>query len=83
MAKVGRPKNYENMQPYEQAQHDRRIAMASMREDQLEAVEKARAALLEFEQQWSESYDLYSPETPRAWQTAFWAIHNAFPKEES
>jgi hypothetical protein len=83
MAKVGRPKNYENMQPYEQAQHDRRIAMASMREDQLEAVEKARAALLEFETQWSESYDLYDADTPRNLQRAFWAIHNAFPKEES
>lgn len=83
MAKVGRPKHYENMQPYEQAQHDRRIAMQSMRDDQLEAVEKARAALLEFEQQWSESYDLYDPDTPRNLQRAFWAIHNAFPKEES
>jgi len=83
MGKVGRPKNYENMQPYEQAQYDRRIAMKSMRPDQLEAIETARTALLEFEQQWSESYDLYNPETPRALQTAFWTLHNAFPKEES
>lgn len=82
MGKVGRPKNYENMLPHEQAEYDRRIAMKSMRPDQLEAVEKARTALLEFEQQWSESYDLYNPETPRALQTAFWALYNAFPQEK-
>tara|TARA_R110000803_G_scaffold83561_1_gene149635 strand:+ start:44 stop:292 length:249 start_codon:yes stop_codon:yes gene_type:complete len=82
MAKQGRKKNYENMQPWEQAEHDRRIAMGHMRKDQLEAVEAARSALLDFEREWSESYDLNNADIPRKLQAAFWSIYNAFPKED-
>ena len=46
--------------------------------DQFAAVLEAKQALREFMQEWTESFDLYNPETPRKLQTAFWKMNNAF-----
>ena len=82
MAQRGRPKLVENMQPWELREHRNKQGMKQLTTDQLEAIRKAREALCEFNQQWSETYDLYDMETPRKLDAALCAIQNSFPKEE-
>lgn len=81
MAKVGRPKLVENMEPWEVREHGRREAMKHLTPEQRKALDKTLAALRDFWEQWSEEFDLHNPETPRDLQSAFWQMHNCFPKD--
>lgn len=81
MAKVGRPKLLENMEPWERKDHERKQAMKSMTPEQIKAVIETREALRQFMEQWSESFDIYDPDVPRLLQSAFWAMHNHFPQD--
>jgi len=81
MAKVGRPKLLENMEPWERKDHERKQAMKSMTLEQIKAVIETREALRQFMEQWSESFDIYDPDVPRKLQSAFWAMHNHFPQD--
>ena len=82
MAQRGRPKLVENMEPWELRKHRNEQAYKALTDEQAEAISKAREALREFNQQWSEKYDLYDMETPRKLDAAFWAMHNSFPLDD-
>ena len=55
--------------------------LRGMTEDQREAVRLAQQAINSFISEWTESFDIYDPETPRKLQTAFWKLQNAFDIE--
>ena len=55
--------------------------LRGMTEDQREAVKLAQQAINSFVSEWTESFDIYDPETPRKLQTAFWKLQNAFDIE--
>ena len=82
MAKVGRPKLVENMTEHEKRCHFNRQGMAALTEEQQKAVDKTKDALGSFVSEWTESFDIYDPETPRKLQQAFWAMRNAFGSDE-
>jgi len=81
MAKVGRPKLVENMEPWELTEHNRREAAKHLTPEQAKAISETREALREFMEQWSESFDICDPDVPRKLQTAFWRLHNYFPQD--
>ena len=56
----------------------RRKGLKHLSNDQLRAVVEAKEALGEFISEWTESFDLYNPETPRKLQSAFYRMNNAF-----
>ena len=88
----GRPKHYENMnqaerEAYWQRQRQARNmreqeAFNMLSEDQQKAIMLAKEVLQDFVQEWTESFDIYNPETPRKMQQAFWAFQNHFDIEE-
>ena len=80
MAKVGRPKLVENMQPWELVEHNRREAAKQLTPEQVRAIAETREALREFMEQWSENFDICDPDLPRKLRTAFWHLHNYFPQ---
>lgn len=82
MAKIGRPKLVENMTEYEKRCHFNRQGMAALTEEQQKAIETAKAALASFVSEWTESFDIYDPDTPRKLQQAFWAMNNSFSSDE-
>jgi len=53
-----------------------------MTDDQREAVKLAQEAINSFVGEWTESFDIYGPETPRKLQSAFWKLQNAFQIED-
>jgi hypothetical protein len=53
-----------------------------MTAEQREAVKAAQEAINSFIGEWTESFDIYDPDTPRKLQTAFWKLHNAFKIED-
>ena len=55
--------------------------LRGMTDDQREAVKLAKQAINSFVSEWTESFDIYDPETPRKLQTAFWKLQNAFDIE--
>jgi len=55
--------------------------LRGMTDDQREAVKLAKQAINSFVSEWTESFDIYDPETPRKLQTAFWKLQNAFEIE--
>lgn len=55
--------------------------LRGMTDDQREAVKLAQQAINSFVSEWTESFDIYDPETPRKLQTAFWKLQNAFDIE--
>lgn len=55
--------------------------LRGMTEDQREAVMLAQQAINSFISEWTESFDIYDPETPRKLQTALWKLQNAFEIE--
>jgi hypothetical protein len=81
MAKVGRPKLVENMEPWELTEHKRAQAAKQLTPEQTKAITETREALREFMEQWSESFDICNPDVPRKLQTAFWHLHNYFPQD--
>ena len=56
--------------------------LRGMTEDQRKAVKLAQEAINSFVGEWTESFDIYDPETPRKLQSAFWKLRNAFDTEE-
>ncbi len=80
MAKVGRPKLVENMEPWELVEHKRREAAKQLTPEQVRAISETREALSDFVQQWSESFDICDPDLPRKLRTAFWHLHSYFPQ---
>ncbi len=80
MAKVGRPKLVENMEPWELTEHNRREAVKQLTPEQAKAISETRESLREFMEQWSESFDICNPDVPRKLQTAFWHLQRYFPQ---
>ena len=80
MAKVGRPKLVENMEPWELSEHKRAQAVKQLTPEQVKAISETREALREFMEEWSESFDIHDPDVPRKLQTAFYRMHNSFPQ---
>lgn len=86
--KRGRPKNYENMnqaerEAYWTKERESRImreqeAFYNLTEEQQKAILLAKQVLADFVHEWTESFDIYNPETPRKLQEAFWAFQNHF-----
>ena len=56
--------------------------LRNMTDDQREAVNVAKEAVRDFVGEWSESFDIYDPDTPRKLQSAFWKLQNAFEIED-
>jgi hypothetical protein len=56
--------------------------LRNMTAEQREAVKAAQEAINSFIGEWTESFDIYDPDTPRKLQTAFWKLHNAFKIED-
>jgi len=56
--------------------------LRNMTDDQREAVNVAKEAVRDFVGEWSESFDIYDPDTPRKLQTAFYKLQNAFEIED-
>ena len=56
--------------------------LRNMTADQREAVKAAQDAISSFVSEWSESFDIYDPDTPRKMQSSFWKLRNAFEIEE-
>ncbi len=56
--------------------------LRGMTAEQREAVKLAQEAINSFVAEWTESFDIYDPETPRKLQTAFWKLQNAFQIED-
>lgn len=56
--------------------------LRNMTDDQREAVNVAQDAIRNFVGEWTESFDIYDPETPRKLQSAFWKLQNAFEIED-
>ena len=80
MAKVGRPKLVENMEPWELAEHNRREAVKQLTPEQTKAITETQEALSDFVEQWTENFDICDPDLPRKLQTAFYRMHNSFPQ---
>lgn len=80
MAKVGRPKKIDKMQSWERKKHERKEAMQHLTVEQLQTIEETRETLRQFMEQWSESFDIHSPDVPRKLQDAFWALSRQFPQ---
>ncbi len=80
MAKVGRPKKIDKMQPWERREHECKEAMKHLTAEQLQTIKEARETLRQFMEQWSESFDIHSPDVPRKLQDAFWALSRQFPQ---
>jgi len=76
---MGRPKNVENMEPWERKEHERKQAIKHLTPEQTKALREAGEALGEFVDEWTETFDLHNPETPRKLQSAFWSIKHLFP----
>jgi len=55
--------------------------LRNMTDDQREAVRLAQDAINSFVGEWTESFDICDPDTPRKLQTAFWKLQNAFEIE--
>lgn len=55
--------------------------LRGMTDDQREAVKLAQQAINSFVSEWTESFDIYDPETPRKLQTASYKLDNAFEIE--
>ena len=55
--------------------------LRGMTAEQREAVKLAQEAISSFVGEWTESFDIYDPETPRKLQSAFWKLQNAFDIE--
>jgi len=74
------------MTNYEKIRANRLKAQAkglrNMTDDQREAVRLAQEAINSFVGEWTESFDIYDPDTPRKLQSAFWKLRNAFETEE-
>ena len=81
MAKVGRPKLVENMDPWETKVHKRRQAMKGMTPEQIKAVVETREALQQFIEQWRSSFDCHDISVPRKLQSALSALKNQFPQD--
>jgi hypothetical protein len=81
MAKVGRPKKIEKMQPWERKEHERKEAMKHLTAEQLQAINETRETLGKFVDQWTETFDIYDPDVPRLLQSAFWALSGQFPRD--
>ena len=89
----GRPKNIENMSPderqvyWQKVREERKMseqeAFSNLTEDQQKAILLAKEVLRDFVQEWTESFDIYNPETPRKMQQAFWAFQNHFGVKEA
>ena len=89
----GRPKHYENMnqverQAYWQREREARNmreqeAFYNLTEDQQKAILLAKDVLRDFVQEWTESFDIWNPETPRKMQDAFLAFQNHFSTQEA
>ena len=89
----GRPKNFENMnqderQVYWQREREARNmreqeAFYNLSEEQQKAILLAKEVLQDFVNEWTDSFDIYNPETPRKMQQAFWAFQNHFNIEEA
>lgn len=56
--------------------------LRGMTAEQREAVKLAQDAINSFVSEWTESFDIYDPETPRKLQSAFWKLQNAFQIED-
>ena len=56
--------------------------ISNMTAEQREAVKLAQEAINSFVGEWTESFDIYDPETPRKLQSAFYKLQNAFQIEE-
>lgn len=50
----------------------------NMTAEQREAVNVAQDAIRSFVSEWTESFDIYDPDTPRKLQSAFYKLQNAF-----
>jgi hypothetical protein len=84
----GRPKHFENMnqeerQVYWQREREARNmreqeAFYNLSEEQQKAILLAKEVLQDFVNEWTDSFDIYNPETPRKMQQAFWAFQNHF-----
>ena len=89
----GRPKNIENMSPderqvyWQKVREERKMseqeAFSNLTEDQQKAILLAKEVLRDFVQEWTESFDIYNPDTPRKMQQAFWAFDNHFDFDEA
>jgi len=56
--------------------------LRGMTAEQREAVKLAQEAINSFVGEWTESFDIYDPDTPRKLQSAFWKLQNAFQIED-
>ena len=56
--------------------------LRGMTAEQREAVKLAQEAINSFVGEWTESFDIYDPDTPRKLQSAFWKLQNAFKVED-
>jgi len=56
--------------------------LRGMTAEQREAVKLAQEAINSFVGEWTESFDIYDPDTPRKLQTAFYKLQNAFQIED-
>ena len=81
MAKVGRPKKIEKMQPWERREHECKEAMKHLTEEQQQTIKETRETLGKFVDQWTETFDIYDPDVPRLLQSAFWALSGQFPRD--
>jgi hypothetical protein len=52
--------------------------LRNMTAEQREAVNVAQDAIRSFVSEWTESFDIYDPDTPRKLQSAFYKLQNAF-----
>ena len=55
--------------------------LRGMTAEQREAVKAAQDAIGSFISEWTESFDIYDPDTPRKLQSSFWKLRNAFDIE--
>ena len=53
-------------------------AFYNLSEEQQKAILLAKEVLQDFVNEWTDSFDIYNPETPRKMQQAFWAFQNHF-----
>ena len=55
--------------------------LRNMTDDQRKAVKLAQKAIHSFVCEWTESFDIYDPDTPRQLNAAYLMLHNAFDIE--
>ena len=56
--------------------------LRGMTAEQREAVKAAQEAINSFIGEWTESFDIYDPATPRKMQTVFYKLQSAFQVED-